>query len=149
MATSPQQPAAPVRKPRLRASDEFRCSYCTGETFRRSRLRSSDLIPLLTLLYPVRCLRCSRRQYASYSLAGLAIPTGVKHNRLATDAESWRTWTSGESTPAVTSGLGPALKPETPSSAAPASTVAMHAGARTRRKPSTARPDHEQHDDIW
>ena len=39
----------------------LRCPFCFGSKVRRSRLRLSDLLPLLLLRRPYRCYSCSRR----------------------------------------------------------------------------------------
>lgn len=40
-----------------------------------------DLKQLFLMRYPVRCLRCSQRQMVSFTLAGLSVPSHVKHRR--------------------------------------------------------------------
>ena len=43
------------------------CNFCGQSQFRPSRFRfsSSDLSHVLVLRFPVRCMRCSQRTYAS------------------------------------------------------------------------------------
>ena len=55
------------------------CQFCVGRNFRRSRWRKGDLKQLLLMRYPVRCLRCSQRQWVSFSVAGISVPSHVKH----------------------------------------------------------------------
>ena len=57
----------------------IQCQFCVGRNFRRSRLRRTDLKQLLLMRYPVRCLRCSQRQMVSFSVAGISVPSHVKH----------------------------------------------------------------------
>jgi hypothetical protein len=59
----------------------FRCQYCVGQTFRRSRLRAKDIKYFLLMRYPVRCLRCRQRQLVSFTLAGISIPSHVRTRR--------------------------------------------------------------------
>ena len=42
----------------------LRCRNCGMLSFRRSRLRNTDLVRLLLLQYPVRCRKCLERTYA-------------------------------------------------------------------------------------
>jgi hypothetical protein len=57
------------------------CISCEGRSFRRSRLKASDLGTLLTLHYPVRCLSCSKRQTVPLGDARRAVSSKVKHAR--------------------------------------------------------------------
>lgn len=57
----------------------IQCQFCVGRNFRRSRWRKGDLKQLLLMRYPVRCLRCSQRQWVSFSVAGISLPSHVKH----------------------------------------------------------------------
>lgn len=57
----------------------IQCQFCAGQNFRRSRWRKGDLKQLLMMRYPVRCLRCSQRQWVSFSVAGISVPSHVKH----------------------------------------------------------------------
>jgi hypothetical protein len=41
------------------------CQACGGKRFRLSRLRVSDLVRVLLLQYPVRCVGCRERSFAS------------------------------------------------------------------------------------
>src|ERR1700760_2735230 len=59
----------------------IRCQYCSGQSFRRSSLRSQDLTEILLMRYPVRCLRCSQRQLVSFTVAGLSISSSIKINK--------------------------------------------------------------------
>jgi hypothetical protein len=45
------------------------CVECGGSRFRLSRFRISDIPRLLAFRYPVRCLECKRRAYASVAWA--------------------------------------------------------------------------------
>ena len=57
----------------------IQCPFCVGRNFRRSRWRKGDMKQLLLMRYPVRCLRCSQRQWVSFSVAGISLPSHVKH----------------------------------------------------------------------
>lgn len=57
----------------------IQCQFCVGRNFRRSRWRKGDIKHLLLMRYPVRCLRCSQRQWVSFSVAGISLPSHVKH----------------------------------------------------------------------
>ncbi len=57
----------------------IQCQFCVGRNFRRSRWRKGDFKQLLLMRYPVRCLRCSQRQWVSFSVAGISIPSHAKH----------------------------------------------------------------------
>ncbi len=57
----------------------IQCQFCVGRNFRRSRWRKGDLKHLLLMRYPVRCLRCSQRQWVSFSVAGISLPSHAKH----------------------------------------------------------------------
>jgi len=43
------------------------CYFCGSSEFRASRFRPSDLPHSLVLRFPVRCLSCGQRTYASLS----------------------------------------------------------------------------------
>jgi hypothetical protein len=45
---------------------EKNCGMCGSNHFRLSRLRLSDVLMLFGLRYPIRCLRCMDRSYASF-----------------------------------------------------------------------------------
>ena len=146
MSTQPKdeldsQPVKPRPIPRPRNSDVFGCIFCPGESFRRSRLRPRDFSTLMKLRYPVRCLRCSQRQLVSFALAGLSVPASVKHHRVRTDAESWKTWTTGD--------ISKPARPNSASPAAPAYPMSIDSGPRPRRKPTTPKPQRDRSGDIW
>jgi hypothetical protein len=46
---------------------EIYCHFCGLSKFRTSRFRRSDLSHSLLLQFPVRCLNCGQRTYASLS----------------------------------------------------------------------------------
>ncbi|WP_158944527.1 hypothetical protein [Granulicella sp. S190] len=56
----------------------IRCQYCSGQSFRRSSVRSEDLTEILLMRYPVRCLRCSQRQMVSFTIASLSLSSSIK-----------------------------------------------------------------------
>lgn len=65
----------------------IQCQFCVGRTFRRSRLRSADLPQLFFMRYPVRCRRCSQRQMVSFTVAGISVPSHVRHKQRHGSAE--------------------------------------------------------------
>ena len=69
------------------------CAFCAHTRFRRSRVRIHDLKELMLLRYPVRCMRCNQRQYASYLTAGISLPPKSHGPRLARGGETWKAWT--------------------------------------------------------
>jgi DNA-directed RNA polymerase subunit RPC12/RpoP len=69
---------APYLGTESRNGAPIRCQYCSGQSFRRSSLRSQDLTEILLMRYPVRCLRCSQRQLVSFTVAGLSISSSIK-----------------------------------------------------------------------
>ncbi|MDE3105241.1 MAG: hypothetical protein KGK08_08715 [Acidobacteriota bacterium] len=56
----------------------IRCTHCAAQDFRRSRLRIDDLSRILRMQYPVRCLYCSHRQFVSFTLAALSVPSHIR-----------------------------------------------------------------------
>jgi hypothetical protein len=80
------------------------CQFCTGQTFRRSRLRSEDFWQLIFMRYPVRCLRCSQRQGVSFAIAGISGNTITPHSRPIRAQDTWKNWTE----PAADSSVHPA-----------------------------------------
>ena len=71
----------------------IQCQYCSGQAFRRSRLRSEDFWQMLRMRYPVRCLRCSQRQMVSFTVAGISLSSLTHHPRPARTEDSWKHWT--------------------------------------------------------
>lgn len=57
----------------------IQCQFCMGQNFRRSRFRKIDWRQLVLMRYPVRCLRCSQRQWVSFTVAGISLPSHAKH----------------------------------------------------------------------
>jgi len=53
---------------------EKNCATCGSTRFRVSRLRLSDVPGLFALRYPIRCMLCMERSYASF-------PWVLKHKR--------------------------------------------------------------------
>lgn len=107
------QAAAGIRKVREDANG-VRCMFCPGTSFRRSKLRAVDFFQMLFLRYPVRCLLCSQRQYASFAVAGLSVPSSVRHSRAPRPQETWKSWTSGTSDdPSIVTAHPPSYRPFT------------------------------------
>jgi hypothetical protein len=52
----------------------------------------ADLKEIFMMRYPVRCLRCSQRQWVSFALAGISVPSHVKQRR-ARHASQQKHWT--------------------------------------------------------
>ena len=70
----------------------IRCQFCSGQSFRRSTLRSDDIGQILLMRYPVRCLRCGQRQMVSYTIASLAISSKVKPRRRHRAVDPSKRW---------------------------------------------------------
>jgi hypothetical protein len=88
----------------------IQCQYCSGQTFRRSTIRSEDLTEILLMRYPVRCLRCSQRQMVSFTIASLAISSSVKPSRKPRTLNASSQWkepagVSGPDTPTSSQSL--------------------------------------------
>ncbi|MEO6983411.1 MAG: hypothetical protein ABI072_09890 [Edaphobacter sp.] len=71
----------------------IQCQYCSGQSFRRSRLRSEDLWQMIFMRYPVRCIRCSQRQMVSFSIAGISLSSLTRHERPTRSQDTWKNWT--------------------------------------------------------
>lgn len=69
------------------------CAFCGNTRFRRSRVRLPDLMEVLLLRYPLRCMRCNQRQYGSYLTAGLSLPPKSHGVRVAHGSDTWQAWT--------------------------------------------------------
>jgi hypothetical protein len=71
---------------------QIQCQFCPGQRFRRSKVRMADLTQILLMRYPVRCLRCSQRQWVSFTVAGISVPSHVRQrharNRMS-DNKPW------------------------------------------------------------
>lgn len=59
----------------------MQCKFCRAQGFRRSSLRITDMKYLFLLRYPVRCLRCSKRQMVSFVVARISEPSRAKQRR--------------------------------------------------------------------
>ena len=96
-----RQRQLPIRKPDKINSGPvaIQCQYCSGQTFRRSRLRREDFWQIFLMRYPVRCLRCSQRQMVSFTIAGLSVSSLTRHTRPVRTQDTWKNWTepSGDS----------------------------------------------------
>ena len=71
----------------------IQCQYCSGQIFRRSRLRSEDFLQMFLMRYPVRCLRCRQRQMVSFTVAGISLSSLTRHSRPVRTEETWKHWT--------------------------------------------------------
>jgi len=87
----PSETTAPPAAPSLR------CRFCPGREFRRSRLRLKDILTLLLFRYPVRCIRCRRRQKIGLSVAMRLESSKARISPTPPPPETWRTWTEGRS----------------------------------------------------
>jgi hypothetical protein len=70
----------------------IQCQYCSGQTFRRSTLRTEDLTEIFFMRYPVRCLRCSQRQMVSFTIASLSLSSSIKPKRRARTLDATSHW---------------------------------------------------------
>jgi hypothetical protein len=55
------------------------CSLCYSTDFRQSRIRPSDLLRLVLMMYPVRCHECHRRGYVFLPMALLYRSSNFEH----------------------------------------------------------------------
>ena len=74
----------------------IQCQYCSGQTFRRSTVRSEDLTEIFLMRYPVRCLRCSQRQMVSFTIASLSLSSSIKPHRKPRTLDSSSHWREPE-----------------------------------------------------
>ena len=81
------------------------CEFCAGKGFRRSHLQIKDVLPLLMLRYPVRCLSCSKRQAVNLVLAKRALPSAIKQVRELRSKDQWSGWNSSD--PEATGTIAP------------------------------------------
>ncbi|NUQ30464.1 MAG: hypothetical protein HOQ35_18375 [Acidobacteriaceae bacterium] len=139
-----RQAAAATSIRRIREDEHgVRCLFCPGTSFRRSKLRTSDLLHVLLLRYPVRCLTCSQRQFASIPVAGLSVPASVRHSRAPGPKETWKSWTNGSADDPATQ------KSQTPSYA-PYTTVKVSQEQSSKKGPAPKAPKRPEEDDaIW
>jgi hypothetical protein len=138
-----RQAAAATSIRRVREDEHgVRCLFCPGTSFRRSKLRTSDLLHVLLLRYPVRCLTCSQRQFASIPVAGLSVPASVRHSRAPGPKETWKSWTNG-------SADDPAKKAQTPSYAPYTTVKVSHQGQSKKPGPAKTPKRPEEDDAIW
>jgi hypothetical protein len=142
------------RSAELKDPLEIRCQFCSGQSFRRSRLRGIHLIELLRMRYPVRCLRCNQRQMVNFTIAGLSLASTSRRGRASEKPHaSWAEWTEGsaparpdlarggplpvfvENTPAGDGAGAPRVATQKPvDSDAPAVERRKNPGARSRRR---------------
>jgi len=80
---------------------DIRCQYCPGQIFRRSRVRARDILPILLMRYPARCVRCGQRQSVSFMVACVAISSKVKQARAQRNTATWKDWTDKNAVPLV------------------------------------------------
>jgi DNA-directed RNA polymerase subunit RPC12/RpoP len=101
------------------------CEYCGYNRFRRSRVRFPDLFEAARMRFPMRCMRCSQRQYQSVDIFLLSAPAKSHGPRLAAGVDTWQNWTKST--------------PETPTSTRPMTTAV---GTRAQRlaKPVAGAP---------
>jgi hypothetical protein len=76
----------------------IRCQHCSSQNFRRSALRIEDVVSILTMRYPVRCLRCGERQRVSFAVAGLSVGPGSRVKRAKHPDDTWQRWTEPKPT---------------------------------------------------
>jgi len=139
-----RQAAAATSIRRVREDEHgVRCLFCPGTSFRRSKLRTSDLLHVFLLRYPVRCLTCSQRQFASIPVAGLSVPASVRHSRAPGPKETWKSWTNGSADDSA------AQNAQAPSYA-PYTTVKVAQGKTSKNPAATKTPKRPEEDDaIW
>jgi hypothetical protein len=73
------------------------CHFCGGMSLRRSRFRPSDFSWLLILHWPVRCRRCSKRQFVFWTSARRIMASKAPNAPEAHTQDTWQTFTMEES----------------------------------------------------
>jgi len=86
----------------------IQCQFCSGQSFRRSTLRSDDFSEILLMRYPVRCLRCGQRQMVSYTIASLALSSSIKPRRRHRPVDPSKRWVDFTKHPDAPNPLAPA-----------------------------------------
>ena len=71
---------------------QIQCQFCPGQNFRRSKVRMSDLTQIFLMRYPVRCLRCSQRQWVSFTVAGISVPSHVRQRHARKTIKDNKPW---------------------------------------------------------
>lgn len=87
------------------------CPFCGNAHFRRSRLRLRDLAEVLMLRYPVRCTRCSQRQFTDLYIAMLSASPKFRGEKPAQGQDSWKSWTGQTAYSPSVRPLSTALEP--------------------------------------
>jgi hypothetical protein len=93
------------------------CRFCNIGQLRRSRMRPADLPWLLVLRWPVRCLRCSKRQYLLWPMAMQALSSHTPHAPELLTKQSWQNYTGAV---AAKPGVAAEVSPVIPTALAPA-----------------------------
>lgn len=88
------------------------CPFCGNGQFRRSRLRFTDLAEMLMLRYPVRCTRCSQRQFTDLYIAMMSYAPKYRGEKLTQGQDSWKSWTGQTSHSQSVRPLTTALEPK-------------------------------------
>jgi hypothetical protein len=83
--------------PETAATTLRRCHFCGGASLRRSRLRFSDLLWLLVLRLPVRCRRCSKRQFVFLTEVQRINAVSTPRTPEQHSEDSWQSFTANES----------------------------------------------------
>jgi hypothetical protein len=83
---------SPYVGPRVGAGVSIQCQVCSGQGFRRSRLRAEDFKQIFMMRYPVRCLRCGQRQMVSFTVAGISVPSHVKQRQARKLSNQQKFW---------------------------------------------------------
>jgi hypothetical protein len=83
--------------PETAASTLRRCHFCDASSLRRSRLRFSDFPWLLVLHFPVRCRRCSKRQFVFLPEAQRINAASTPRTPQQQSQESWQSFTANDS----------------------------------------------------
>ena len=71
----------PITSEEISSGIPIQCKFCVGDKFRRSRVRAGDIKYIVLMRYPVRCLRCSQRQWLSFTIASISVPSHIRHKQ--------------------------------------------------------------------
>jgi ribosomal protein L37E len=111
----------------------FACGACGYSRFRRSKVRFGDVKELIMMRFPMRCLRCGKREYHDVVLAMLS-GRSKEHGRLSEGTDTWKSWTRSSS--------------DVPTSARPLSTAQGTRAERLHRPAESQTTPRRRHDDV-
>jgi ribosomal protein L37E len=112
----------------------FACVACGYSRFRRSKVRFADVKELVMMRFPMRCLRCGKREYHNVALAMLSGRSKDLDARPSEGTDTWKSWTRSSS--------------DVPLSARPLSTAQGPRAERLHRPAEAPQTPRRRHDDV-